>query len=152
MYMEDEKISVWEMGEMTVKALIEQYAIVNWKFNAFKSEKEILSQTLWEYAKAHNVSKLYWETKKLSIGTKTTYSINKDTYWELEGKLKGDEKLEDVLAIDYNKLWKEFKEWNLEYEDYKDLVTKKDSAYVSRTSDLKKEEIDLDVLGNEELI
>ena len=152
MYMQDEKIQLWDMDEMTIKWLIDEYDNVNNQYKTAEERKKLIWGLLCDYAVENKVTKLYWDTKKLSITTKTTYSINKDTYSDLENKLKEAEKLDGVLAIDYNRLWKEFKEWELEYEDYKELVTKKDTTYVSRTSDLKEEELDMDVLWSEELI
>ena len=152
MYMKDEKIKLWDMDEMTIKWLVDEYDNVNNQYKAAEERKKLIWGLLCDYATENKASRLFWDTKKISITTKTTYSINKDTYSDLESKLKEAEKLDDVIAIDYNKLWKEFKEWSLEYDDYKELVTKKDSTYVSRTSDLKEDEMDLDVFGNEELI
>jgi hypothetical protein len=49
--MTDEKVSVGTMGEMTIKHLIEEYAITNEKFKQAESEKDMLGSILVDYAK-----------------------------------------------------------------------------------------------------
>lgn len=148
-YMSDESISVWTMGETTIRHLIEQYALVNEKFKQMEDEKTMLSSILVDYAKEKWCKKLYGETKKLAITQKTTFSIIKETINQLEEKLSEKDILDEVITIDHNKLWEKLKTNKLDYEEFKGLVSKKDTLYISRTSNLKEDEMDLDVCGME---
>ena len=144
-YMTDEKVSVGTMWEMTIKHLIEEFTTTNEMYKQLESEKDMLGSTLVEYAKEKWCKKLYGETKKLAITQKTTYSILKETIEILWKKLTEKGILDDVMAIDYNKLWEKFKTNKLDYTEFKELVSKKDTLYISRTSDLKENEMDIDV-------
>ena len=102
--MTDEKVSVGTMGEMTIKHLIEEYAITNEKFKQAESEKDMLGSILVDYAKERGCKKLYGESKKLAITQKTTYSIIKESMDILRDKLSEKNILDDVISIDYHKV------------------------------------------------
>ena len=146
-YMSDDKVSIGDMGETTIKHLIEEYSIVNQKYKQLEWEKNMLSSVLVDYAKEHWCKKLYGESKKASITQKTTYSIVKDSINELQEKLSQKDILDEVLGIDYHKVWERIKNNVLNYNELEWLVTKKDTFYISRVSDLKENEMDLDVCG-----
>jgi len=148
-YMTDEMVSVGSMGEMTIKHLIEEFATTSAMYKQLETEKDMLSSTLVEYAKEKGCKKLYGESKKLALTQKTTYSIIKETLDILQEKLSEKNVLEEVMAVDYNKLWKKFQTNELDYLEFKDLVSKKETLYISRTSDLKEDEMDLEVCGIE---
>jgi hypothetical protein len=122
---------------------------VNEKYKQTEGEKDMLSSILVDYAKEKWCKKLYGETKKLAITQKTTFSIIKETIDQLEEKLSEKDVLDEVITIDYNKLWEKLKTNKLDYEEFKWLVSKKDTLYISRTSNLKEDEMDLDVCGME---
>ena len=148
-YMTDEKVSVGTMGEMTIKHLIEEYAITNEKYKQVESEKDMLGSILVDYAKERGCKKLYGENKKLAITQKTTYSIIKESMEILRDKLSEKNVLDDVISIDYHKVWEKIKSNILNYEEFKSLISKKDTLYISRTSDLKEDEMDVDVCSLE---
>jgi CRISPR/Cas system-associated exonuclease Cas4 (RecB family) len=137
----DEKITVAELGEMSVKKLIEKYALTYEKFKRFEGEKDVLKEELVNYAKEKGLKKLYGETKKLSMSEKVTYSPLADQKETLEQKLDEAGVLDEVLNIDSNKLARKFKDGTLEYGEFKECVGKKETLYVSRVSDLKEEEM-----------
>ena len=152
MYMKDETIQINELWEDTIRKRIDRYAKMNDEWNALKKQAQSISKMLWEFANSNWVTRLYWETKKAIIVTKTTYSKDEEFYEDLRNKLTEKNKLDDVLDIDFNKLWAEFKEWDLDYDEFKELIKKSITTYISRTYDKKENEMNLDVLGNEELI
>jgi len=145
-YMKDETVEIAWMWEKTIKNLIEEYAIINERFKQTEWDKKMFASILTEYAKEHWYKKLYGKTKKLSITNKETYSINKDTIPELEEELLKKKMLKELSQIDYHKLWKKIKNNELEYEEFKNRVTKKSTTYISRTSNLKENEMDIEII------
>ena len=67
----------------------------------------------------------------------------------LRDKLSEKNVLDDVISIDYHKVWEKIKSNILNYEEFKSLISKKDTLYISRTSDLKEDEMDVDVCSLE---
>lgn len=114
-------------------------------------QKEAFSRELWKYAAEKGYKRLYGNENKVIIGKKESYSPIKEKKTDLEAKLTGDNALEDVIDIDRFKLEKKFKEHELDYEQYQDLVKKSVSVTAQRPSKLKEKEIDeyLDVIGEE---
>lgn len=149
-YMKDEKITAWSLWERTIKNLIEEYAKFAQAESSAKNNKKELSWILSEYAKEKWVTRLYWETKKVTIWSKISYKPREWMDSEVIKKLDDDHILDDVLSVNNDALWKKFNNDELSYDDYKEIVEKKISIFVSRSSDLKDSEKDLDVLGDEQ--
>lgn len=150
LYMSDEKITAWSLWERTIKNLIEEYSKFAQTEKSASENKKELSWILSEYAKEKWVTKLYWETKKVTIWSKTTYKPREWMENEVIEKLNNDHILDEILSINNDTLWKKFNHDELSYDDYKNIIEKKVSIFVSRSSDLKDDEKDLDVLGEEQ--
>jgi hypothetical protein len=118
---------------------------VHEKFKRFEGEKELLKEELVSYAKEKGLKKLYGDTKKLSLQEMITYTPLADQKSLLEQKLADQQVLEEVKDIDRYKLGKKFKENSLDYEEFKEFVGKKETLFVSRVSDLKEDEMGLEV-------
>ncbi|MDR2541068.1 MAG: PD-(D/E)XK nuclease family protein [Candidatus Peribacteria bacterium] len=148
-YMADEMVNIEDLGEVSIKKLIEKYAIVQEKFKRYEGEKELLKEELISYAQAKGLKKLYGDTKKLSLQEMVSYTPLADQKQQLEQKLADLNLLDEVKDIDRYKLGKKFKDQSLDYTEFKDLVGKKETLFVSRVSDLKEDEMGLEVSGAE---
>ncbi len=141
-YIEDEIVKEQDfknehLASTTIRNLIEKYVVVQEQYKNLESQKKMIAQILTDYANAHDCKNLYSETHKLSIANKESYSLNKATLDELTVKLENLGLLDEVQTIDYHKLGKKFKEEELNYDDYQDLVEKKVSRYISRVGKKK---------------
>ena len=149
LYMDWNEVLASELWDKTVNNLIEEFAIVNEKIKNLEMEKSLIWSTLIDYAKLHWTMRLYWETKKINITERTTYKIDSQHIEDVENSLKQDDVLNEVLSIDSNKLWKKFKDETLDYKNYDEWISKKETTYIHSVVNKKEKEMWLDITWEE---
>lgn len=137
-YWWDEKISMGELWETTIRRMIDDYKVINEKYKELESQKKLYSQCLVEYARENNYRKLYGEENKVSITKKIDYGMgDKDKKDELKVKLQELWVLDDVMDIDRHWLARLIKNWEIDLAELDWLVWEKVIEYISRVSKLK---------------
>lgn len=140
-YMQDEEVQIWELWTDTIKHLVDHYKTINDKYKSIENERKYIAETLVEFAHEKWCKKLFGHENKVSITEKETYSPKKETMLQLVEKLKDVWVLEDMQNVDYHKLTKAFKNNELSFSEFEDMVSHKISRYITRTSKLKEWDI-----------
>jgi RecB family exonuclease len=103
-YATDETVELADLGQTSIRKLIEKYALLRDQEKYYAEEKKLIGTLLSDFAKEKGYKTLYGESKKLSVMKKLTFSPVKEKLSALEGKLSEKAMLDEVLAIDSNKL------------------------------------------------
>lgn len=122
-----------------------------YEIKGLEEQKDSYAKILGNYAAEKGYKRLYGNENKVIIGKSENYSPLPEKKNELESKLASENMLDDVVDIDRFKLTKKFKEHELDYDQYQDLVKKSVSITAQRPSKLKEKEIDeyMDIIGEE---
>lgn len=139
-YAKSEEVSMWELGDTTIRRLIEQYKEAYEKEKLYEDRKKIYAEMLLDYAKQNNYRRLYGEETKLSITRKIDYGIDKQKKEELKELLKDMGVLEEMLDIDRFALARKIKAGELAVEDLQEMVWEKEIRYFSKPAKLKENE------------
>ena len=122
---EDEIVNWWELWDITIKKLIDQYAEYSQKATEANKEKEAIKEIIIEYAQKKGLEQLFWEKYKLSVSKTDNYSA-KDIE-ELKLLLQKKNLMDDAIDIPYYKLNALVKDQKLSQEEIKNYLNKKDS-------------------------
>jgi len=122
---EDEIVNWWELWDITIKKLIDQYAEYSQKATEANKEKEAIKEIIIEYAQKKELEQLFWEKYKLSVSKTDNYSA-KDIE-ELKLLLQKKNLMDDAIDIPYYKLNALVKDQKLSQEEIKNYLNKKDS-------------------------
>lgn len=150
-YIHDEAVNLDDMKPTTIKAVIDEMAQMAYEIKGLEEQKDSYAKILGNYAAEKGYKRLYGNENKVIIGKSENYSPLPEKKNELESKLASENMLDDVVDIDRFKLTKKFKEHELDYDQYQDLVKKSVSVTAQRPSKLKEKEIDeyMDIIGEE---
>ncbi len=123
----DDEVVWWELGEKTVKGLVDEYVELSKQESQAKNDKELIKNILVEYLDEHNLLKLFGNTWKVSANAQENISIEdkekvKKILWELWI-------LDEAMEVDRFKLQKLVKEQKISLEQLGDAAVKK----ISRT-------------------
>jgi len=125
----DEAINWGELGEQTIKKLVDQYAKLTRESTELNKEKENLKEILVAYAEKGGFEQLFGEESKIWISKSDSYSAkDKD---ELKKFLAEQGLLEDAIEIPYYKLNTLVKNQKLTPEQIQMYLTKKDSRRIT---------------------
>ena len=125
----DEAINWGELGEQTIKKLVDQYAKLARESTELSKEKESLKEILVAYAEKGGFEQLFGEESKIWISKSDSYSAkDKD---ELKKFLAEQGLLEDAIEIPYYKLNTLVKNQKLTPEQIQMYLTKKDSRRIT---------------------
>lgn len=125
----DEAINWGELGEQTIKKLVDQYAKLARESTELNKEKESLKEILVAYAEKGGFEQLFGEESKIWISKSDSYSAkDKD---ELKKFLAEQGLLEDAIEIPYYKLNTLVKNQKLTPEQIQTYLTKKDSRRIT---------------------
>ena len=122
---EDEIVNWWELWDITIKKLIDQYAEYSQRAIEANKEKEAIKEIIVEYAQKKELEQLFWEKYKLSVSKTDNYSA-KDIE-ELKLLLQKKNLMDDAIDIPYYKLNALVKDQKLSQEEIKNYLNKKDS-------------------------
>ena len=122
---EDEIVNWWELWDITIKKLIDQYAEYSQRATEANKEKEAIKEIIIEYAQKKELEQLFWEKYKLSVSKTDNYSA-KDIE-ELKLLLQKKNLMDDAIDIPYYKLNALVKDQKLSQEEIKNYLNKKDS-------------------------
>ena len=84
------------------------------------------------------VTQIAGNNAKVSITSRTNYKKSDEE--GLQKKLEQDGILNEVLAVDQYKLAKQFKDNEIEFSDYEDVVDMSVSTYIGRVTEIKDKE------------
>ena len=108
----DDEIVGWELGEKTIKWLVDEYVSLSKSESDAKAQKENIKEILIDYVNKHDVLKLFGNQSKLSISKSENISIkDKEILKEILEKLG---LLNEAMEIDRFKLMKLIKDWKLD--------------------------------------
>lgn len=108
----DDEIVAWELGEKTIKGLVDEYVSLSKAESESKAQKENIKEILIDYVNKHDVLKLFGNQSKLSISKIENISVkDKEVLREILDKLG---LLDDVMEIDRFKLMKLIKDWKID--------------------------------------
>lgn len=123
----DDEVIGWELGEKTVKGLVDEYVELSKQESQAKHDKDLIKNILVEYIEEHNLLKLFWNTGKISASQAENISIeDKEKVKEILGELG---LLNEAMEVDRFKLQKLVKEQKVSLEQLGDAAVKN----VSRT-------------------
>lgn len=111
MKFEDEIVG-WELGEKTIKGLVDEYVQLSKSESESKAQKENIKEMLIDYVNKHDLLKLFGNESKLSVSKVENISIkDKEVLKETLSKLW---LLDEAIEIDRFKLAKLIKEWKID--------------------------------------
>ncbi|HMS90984.1 MAG TPA: hypothetical protein PKC87_02095, partial [Candidatus Absconditabacterales bacterium] len=121
----DDEVVGGDLGEKTVKGLVDEYVSLSKQESQAKNDKELIKILLIEYLEKNNLLKLFGNTYKISASQSENISIvDKDA---LKNVLNELGVLNDAMEIDRFKLQKLVKENTLSLEQLGDTVQKNTS-------------------------
>ena len=121
----DDEVVGGELGEKTVKGLVDEYVTLSKQESQAKNDKELIKILLIEYLEKNNLLKLFGNISKISASQSENISIiNKDA---LKHALKELGILDEAMEIDRFKLQKLVKEHKLSLEQLGETVQKNNS-------------------------
>ena len=122
---EDEIVDWWELGEKTIKNLVDQYVKLGKKSTECDKEKEMIKWILIEYAEKKGFEQLFWNENKLWVSKTENYSAkDKDQFIDF---LKQHNLLDETIDTPYYKVNTLVKNNKLTEEEIKTYLEKKDS-------------------------
>lgn len=134
-YMEDEQISLTDLGASTIKKMIDEYARLSKQYSEIEKQKNLLKEQLVGYAQEKKLPKLFGNSFKLSL-------VEREYLWVIDEetakiKLKEHNSLEDILKIDTTKLQKLLDQAEQLAQEMKDCISRKHIAYFAAPSAIK---------------
>gem|GEM_PF-444163 len=118
----DDEVVGGELGEKTVKGLVDEYVDLSKKESQAKHDKDLIKILLIEYLEQHDLLKLFGTTGKISASKAENISIeDKDKVKEILGELG---LLNEAMEIDRFKVQKLVKENKLSLEQLGDAAVK----------------------------
>lgn len=128
-YMDDVFISS-ELGEKTIKSLIDEYAVLSKKVTELEKEKKTLAQILVTYATDQQLDKLYGNEWQTSIQARTYRSVSADHEKLLWSYAKQHNLVDELIKTDTNTLAKLINEQKIDLTDIHERVTSKTSTWL----------------------
>lgn len=123
----DDEVVWGELGEKTVKWLVDEYVELSKQESQAKHDKDLIKNILVEYIQEHNLLKLFGNTWKISVSQTENISIeDKEKVKNILGALW---LLNEAMELDRFKLQKLVKEHKISFEQLGDAAVKN----VSRT-------------------
>jgi putative RecB family exonuclease len=132
-FMDDEVMST-DLGEKTIKSLIDEYSILAKKCNELEKEKKTIAQILLDYAQNKKVEKLYGNERQTAIQSRVFWWVRPDAERALRQYAKEINHIDDLLKTDTNALAKLIKEKIINPIDIADLVVSKESFWLGAPS------------------
>ena len=121
----DDEVVGSDLGEKTVKGLVDEYVNLSKQESQAKNDKELIKVLLVEYLEKNNLLKLFWNTAKISASQAENISIiNKTAVKNILEKLW---LLNDAMEIDRFKFQKLIKEKKLSLDQLGEAVQKNNS-------------------------
>ena len=121
----DDEVVGWELGEKTVKWLVDEYVELSKQESQAKNDKELIKILLVEYLEKNNLLKLFWNVYKISASQSENIKIeDKDAVKKILQELGV---LDEAMEIDRFKLQKLVKDHKLSLEQLGDAVQKNSS-------------------------
>lgn len=121
----DDEVVGWELGEKTIKWLVDEYVMLARTESDAKGQKEAIKEILVDYLQNKWLLKLFWTTGKISASQLSNISIkDKDKLREVLDKLG---LLNEAMEIDRFKVQKFVKEGKLPIEKVEWSIEKSDS-------------------------
>jgi len=121
----DDEVVGWELGEKTVKGLVDEYVELSKQESQAKNDKELIKILLVEYLEKNNLLKLFWNVYKISASQGENISItDKEAVKNILQELGV---LDEAMEIDRFKLQKLVKDHKLSLEQLGDTVQKNSS-------------------------
>ena len=121
----DDEIVWWELGEKTIKGLVDEYVELSKTESESKQQKENIKDILVDYLEKKWLLKLFWTTGKISASQLSNISIkDKDKLREVLDKLG---LLNEAMEIDRFKVQKFVKEGKLPIEKTEGSIEKNDT-------------------------
>lgn len=121
----DDEVVWGDLGEKTVKGLVDEYVTLSKQESQAKDDKELIKLLLVEYLEKNNLLKLFGNTYKISASQAKNISIADKN--ALKKVLQELWVLDAVMEIDRFKLQKLIKEHTLSLEQLGETVQKNDS-------------------------
>lgn len=128
-YMDDVFLSS-ELGEKTIKSLIDEYAILSKKATEIEKEKKTLAQILVTYATDQQLEKLYGNERQTSIQARTYRSVIAEHEKFLWSYAKHHNLVDELIKTDTNTLAKLINEQKIDLTDIHDWVASKTSTWL----------------------
>ena len=129
----DDEVVWWELGEKTIKWLVDEYVMLARTESDAKWQKETIKEILVDYLQKHELLKLFWNTGKISASQMENVSIkDKDALKEILAKLG---LLDDAMEIDRFKVQKFVKEGKIDVANTNGAI-EKNSSRALRTGDI----------------
>ncbi len=121
----DDEVVGGELGEKTVKGLVDEYVELSTKESEAKRDKELIKPLLIEYLEQHDLLKLFGNTGKISASKLENISIeDKEKVKQILDELGV---LNEAMEVDRFKLQKLVKEQKISLEQLGDAAVKKAS-------------------------
>jgi hypothetical protein len=130
----DDEVVWGELGEKTIKWLVDEYVVLARSESDAKWQKEAIKDILVDYLEKKWLLKLFWNKAKVSASQSENISIkDKQHLREILGKLG---LLDEALEIDRFKVQKFVKEWKLPIEKSEGTL-EKNISWTLRGSEIK---------------
>lgn len=142
-YMDDEVISVTELGEKSIRDMIDKVYALAQQSKAINDKKDLYVETLREYAtKKWFIQRLRWHTAKLKVDKKNAYEPDKEHIDDLVMKLQELWVRESVKKedIDKKKLDSMLQQWSIDPQQLAGLVIRQEKTTVWRPQPIKEKE------------
>lgn len=128
-YMDDEMVNS-ELGEKTIKSLIDEYALINKKVSALEKEKKTIAQILIDYAVHHHLEKIYGNERQTSLQKRTYRSVHAEFEKMLRSYAKEHNLVEELIKTDTNALAKLLNEQKIDLTAIETWVSSKESIWL----------------------
>ena len=132
-YMDDELVST-ELGEKTIKAMIDEYAVLSKKVNELDKEKKTIAQILVSYATEKQLDKLYGNERKTSLQSRTYRSVRPETEQQLWARATQEQLAEDLITTNTYALAKLIKDNHIPLDKQASWLISKESSWLGPVS------------------
>jgi RecB family exonuclease len=126
-YMDDEMITS-ELGEKTIKSLIDQYGVLSKQLSALEKEKKTIAQIIVEYATHNHLEKVYGNERQTSLQSRTYWSVVAEFEKSLRTYAKHHDLVEELIKTDTNALAKLINEQKIDLTEIEGWISSKEST------------------------
>ena len=116
-----------DLGEKTIKTMIDDYAVIQKKIAQLDKEKKTLAQALVDYANEKQLEKLYGNERKTSVHGRTYRSVREDCERLLRHYAKEHGLVDELLKTDTNALAKLIDAGTIDLGQVQERLTSKSS-------------------------
>lgn len=133
----DDDLVMTDLGEQSIKRMVDDYAVLQKKISILTKEKETLARALVDYAEAKNLEALYGNEWKTGVHARTFRGVQKEKEEQFKALLAEKGILWDLSKIDTYALPSAVESGDLSAEESKEFLTQKASTRLGVASKKK---------------